>query len=269
MVKKLFKYEFMYYLKALLPYQIIIPITALLNRIIQLFETKTDIYGIVFGSSIFMFIASIVVSVIMAFVLAISRFYKNLFTSEGYLTMTLPVTENNHILVKLTTAVSFIFITVINILISLCIITSGDLLVEIIKAIDYLCKYLFNEVGFNLVFYIIEILTLVILSIFTNLLLYYACITIGQLAKKNRVLMSFVTYFIYYIITQIIGTIFIVFTMIFSIQLESLAIWFFETFTPYQIVHMGLCAGIIFSSVIAVVYFFISKIIIRKKLNLE
>ena len=122
MVKKLFKYEFMYYLKALLPYQIIIPITALVNRIIQLFETKTDIYNIIFGSSVFMFIASVIVSMVMAFVLAISRFYKNLFTSEGYLTLTLPVTATNHIFVKLTTAVTFVFATIINLIILLIII---------------------------------------------------------------------------------------------------------------------------------------------------
>ena len=59
----------------------------------------------------------------LAVVLGVIRFYKNLFTKEGYLTFTLPVTSTQHILVKSTTAVLVQIVSIIAIMLSFYVFT--------------------------------------------------------------------------------------------------------------------------------------------------
>jgi hypothetical protein len=270
MVGKLYKYEILYYLQSLLPIQLLIPVMALLNRIIQIFETDTDGYDLIFGSSVSIFIIAILVCYVMNFVSAITRFYKNLFTAEGYLTMTLPVSETQHIFVKLTTAILFFGLTILNTLISVSIITSGEFLLELFKAIGYTVKLVCEQVGtVNMVFYIIEFILLVICSVASSLLLYYGCITIGQLAKKNRVAAAFGVYFIQYFITQVIATALTVSIRTMPKFYENIVEFFAVNLDVQGIIHVVFGASIVVSVALGAVYFLVSKYIMKNKLNLE
>ena len=100
MVKKLIKHEFIAYSRSLLPIELALIGIAIVLRFIQFFENQTTGYSILFGSAIFAFCAAIVVCLVMTFIVAIQRYYKNLFKSEGYLTLTLPVTHSQHIFTK-------------------------------------------------------------------------------------------------------------------------------------------------------------------------
>ena len=185
MVGKLFKYEFLAFMRAVLPFQILMPSAALLLRIVQIFESDTAAYNTVFTSSLVMFIISIAVALVMTFATAITRYYKNLFTYEGYLSFTLPVTERAHILTKLSVSVLWIIISVFVIIASISIATMGEVFVELCKAVAYMTEYLFTHGKWDFVFFIIEFVILAICLISTALLLFYGCITVGQLAKKN------------------------------------------------------------------------------------
>ena len=57
-------------------------------------------------------------------------------------------------------------------------------------------------------------------------MLYYACISIGQTAKKNRILLAIGVYYIYTIIVQVISTVFSVVFSLLSVSgvLDSLLI---------------------------------------------
>ena len=81
MVKKLLKYEFISYLRTLVPMYIILFAIGALNRFVQLFENDHFSYDIVFNSSLTAFIVSIIVCIVMTVVMGIVRFYKNLYTT--------------------------------------------------------------------------------------------------------------------------------------------------------------------------------------------
>ena len=70
-------------------------------------------------------IISFVVFAILSIILVYTRFYKNFFTDEGYLTFTLPVKRTQLLNSKLLMSVGTIFITsavcVLNVLVMLCI----------------------------------------------------------------------------------------------------------------------------------------------------
>lgn len=268
MVKKLFKYEIIAYTRSMFPFAILMLCTSILTRIIQIFETDSSVYTTIFNSSVTMYVISIILVTIMMFITAITRFYKNLFTAEGYLSFTLPVTGYQHITVKLLTTLLFELITSLMIILSLGIATAGELLYEIIKSGTYLFERAVENTGLDFIIIVIEFVFLVLFAQISSILLFYACITIGQLAKKNRVLAAFGVYFGYYFITQTVATLFLAFFTVndnFIKFLDSL----FANYSEIQIIQIVLLAAIIFNLIAGVVYFIISNTIIKKKLNLE
>ncbi len=269
MVKKLFKHEIRAYLRVMPLIYIIIVAMSVFGRVIQFFENDGLVYNIVSGFAFLTYGVSIFVALFFTKIFAVVRFYKNLFTAEGYLTFTLPVTPTQHIAVKVLTAVMFDVLTFVVVLASGCIISFGELLVEIFKAAGYIINELFKLIGFHSIAYALELVAIILLAGISGYLLYYTFISIGQLFKKNRILAAFGAYFVYYIIMQVISTIFTVFAALFGDKLPWEQIGVLVEAHPYATVHIALCFLILMSAAFSLLYFVIIKLIIRKKLNLE
>lgn len=270
MVKKLFKHEILAYLRVWIPIQIILLGVSALGRIIQFFESETTIYNTIFGSMIFVYVVTVIVSLGFTFFFAITRFYKNLFTGEGYLSFTLPVTTKQHIMTKLWTAVLFFVMSIFTVLLSVCIITAGDVLAEIIKLIGYFFN---NEISSefmpHLAIYIAEIISLCFVVVISSLLLFYACISIGQTFNKNRILASIGVYFGYYFISQVINTVFVIMAMI--LERSGFFIYLINhlPYQPFSPVHLFFCLLILYNAFLGFIYYIITKKVITKRLNLE
>lgn len=271
MVKKLIKHEFISYLRSLLPIELALIGIATVLRFIQIFENKTTGYNILFGSAVFAFVAAIIVCFVMTFIVSIQRYYKNLFKAEGYLTFTLPATHSEHIFAKLICAVSVTLVTLVNVFVSVCIATAGEVCVELFKAAGYIIRMFSNYLGaISVTFYIIEFFVLLLVALFSEYLLFYACITLGQTAKKNRVAAAVGIYFAYYYATQILATIAI---MIFSGITFShefmMAVSDFIDKNAKQLLHAGSWLFIVLTAVMGFVYYLISLKVMQKKLNIE
>lgn len=268
MVKKLLKYEAQYYLRAMLPISVILLGMAVITRIIQLFENDTSTYGILFWSSAILLGIVCATCLIMSVVFVISRFYKNLFTDEGYLSLVLPVTENQHIFGKLIAAVLNMICAIVLVAAALMIATSGDMMHEIFKAVGYVGKYAAEEAGtVNFIFYIVELVLLFVAALAGGSLLFYSCTALGQLAKKNRIAKAFLVYFIYYIITQILGTAFIIIVNNKPDLFSHLLSWAADH--PEAAVHCGICGSIVITLVLGLIFFLITRHVLKNKLNLE
>lgn len=270
MVKKLFKHEFLAALRLWLPMQVILMAVALFGRVIQFFETDTQAYRIVFGSATVIYIIALITSVMLTLIFGIVRFYKNLFSCEGYLSFTLPVTANQHIMTKTLVAGASMVGTLLVAFLSFMTFTAGEVFVEVMKAVGYLIKK-FTEVfgAGNTVAYVVEGVLLVGLYILMAYLLYYACIALGQTFKKNRVVGAVGVFFIYYAITQVIGTILVIICTFLADSGFFIAIANFIDAQPEISVHLILIALILLAAILAAIYFFIIRWVIRNKLNLE
>lgn len=268
MVKKLFKHEILAYLRVWLPMQIILISVALFTRIIQIFETDNTVYDIISGSSSFLYTVAVIASIGLVVVFGITRFYKNMFTNEGYLSFTLPVTSAQHLCVKGLTASMFTVMTFILDFISFMIVTAGDVFSEIMKTISYALDKLYEYAGYHSVFYVIETVLIVLLSIICMYLFYYGCISIGQLFKKNRVIGAIGVYFIYQTVTQILGTVTVAVISMIDINIFKSIIEFMEKHILGTI-HVALCTMLVFELILIVLYFIVSHTVMRKKLNLE
>lgn len=277
MVKKLFKHEFAYYLRSMLPIYGILLAIAAVSRVIQFFEADNTVYNTLNIISILTYVVGIIAVFAMTMVFTITRYYRNLFTSEGYLSFTLPVTPTQHILTKLSTAVIVHTVSLVVVLISVCIITAGDVLIEVGNAIHYIIDLIPERLAFtfkettaaqwqvNIWLFVFEFILLVIAAYLYQMLLFYGCITVGQMFHKNRVLAAVGVYFGYYMVTQAIGTVLVIVSQF--LPWEDLSLIFLDA--PIGCLHSLLIGYTLLNLLVATALFFVSRFIVHRKLNLE
>lgn len=265
MVKKLFKHEIKSYTRILFPVWGILLAVAVMGRLIQFFEQDTIVYEIVQGSSVLFYVLAAIVALFFPAILGVIRFYKNLFTGEGYLSFTLPVTPFQHIYVKVITAVMLEVLALVAVVLSSAVIMAGDVLAEVSKAAGYLISVVYKELGYHTILYALEVVVAVLTGMFYGYLFYYSCIAVGQLFKKNRVLAAAGAYFAWYLLTQLVGTVLTIVAAF--LDWEPLFVAVSEH--PIATGHIVLCGSILLSAVFAVVFFVITHTIIRRRLNLE
>lgn len=273
MVGKLIKYDFMSFFRLLLPVQLVIIGIAVINRIIQIFERYDTVsYEIVFTSSIVLLVIASIVAIVMCFIIAIVRFYQGMYSNEGYLSNTLPVTPAQHLWSKLLTSMIFAVGTFFAIFIAVNIATLGDVGAELYKAGGYLFARGFSFLHGHLILYMLEGIVFLLLSEAVSFLMVYFCISVGQLANRKKILLAFGVYFGLYVLAQIASTIIIILGVILSgtpfIEALGKAIGDFATSHPIATVHIAMLIAIIVNAVFGLVYFLISRAIINRRLNL-
>lgn len=266
MVKKLIKYDFKAFAKVMLPVEIVMLGVALLYRIVAIFENDSVAYDIFNVSAIIILVIAAVTALLMTFIFSIVRFYKNLFTTEGYLSFTLPVTAGAHIISKLIVSLIFDLITLLTLFVSFFIATFGEVFSECLKAGLFLYGKAFDTLHGDLVLYTIELIVLVIAASVAAHLLTFMCVAVGQTAKKHKILLAVGIYFGIYVLKQILGTIFIT-TGTVTDMFDNIRV--FISNHPRGAIHSFF--GIMFAVelVFSVVYFFVARSMMKKKLNLE
>ncbi len=265
MVKKLCKYELTYYLRAMLPFYIILLTVSAFARCIQFFETDSVAYDIFFGFSVGAVVLAILACFALMTVFTIIRYYRNLFTSEGYLTFTLPVTTTQILTSKVLVTTLMWALTAAVVLVAGCIVTVGDVLVELIKAGAYLFGRIPDDWKGHAVLYALEGLLALLTNTVFYVLLIYTCINIGQLFHRARLFMAIVVFFIYNTVVE--------FIIIMAMVLAPILDWapLLELFFnhPAACVHGLLCGGILVTALLCAAFYAVSNYIIRHRLNLE
>ena len=270
MVKKLLKHETIYYYRTLGILLPIVLVFGIMTRVFRLFENGNVLTDIAIGSSVTMFVISCFALLILATVISVVRFYKNMYSAEGYLTFTLPVTQRQHIFVKLLVASIAQALCTLVVILALIIAFSGESLLDAVRWTFGSLGDLVTVCGVgNFIFFALELLILLLLAVPSQMLVYYACITLGQTAKKNRILMSVAAYFVYYMITQLLGTFFTMAVMIVATSGigDLLAEWTINH--PMPAIHIIAWGSILLSVAFTVALWFITESVMKKKLNLE
>lgn len=269
MVKKLFKHEIKAYSRVIFPMHLLLIGIALMCRFIQIFESETDAYQIMFYSSIFALCVGAIVCMVLTTVFGVRRFYQNMFTHEGYLTLTLPVTSNQHIFVKTSVAVLSQIVSLLMIIIAGCCASLGDVCIEIFKVVGYCLKRLFLNYDVHAGLFIGEFILTLIISFITMYMVFYACVALGQRAKKNRIGAAIGIYFIYYLIVQTISTIFTIIVTVFyeELRLDKLVEYLLKH--PIFTNHLAFAVSFVISAIIIIIGYHTTKRTIDRKLNLE
>ncbi len=269
MVRKLLKHELSAMGRVIVLVQGILLVAATFMRVLLCFETDHVVYEIVSFFAWLVYGTAVLGCLLVPLVMGIIRYYRNLFTAEGYLSFTLPVTPAQHIVVKTVAALVWEIASFVTVLVSLCIVMLGEVFREVMLAAGYLLRQMPSEMVYHLVGWIAEAVVLFALVFVGEVLLYNACISVGQLARKNRILLAFGVYFGYYVVIQIVETVLMVTLALLEDQLpwDDWVMAMMEH--PCLTGHLAMGVLIVFAAVFAGIYFMISHTIIRKRLNLE
>ncbi len=252
---KLLKHELIALFRVLLFFAIAVVVFAAIGRILLAVEIGDAGQGILTLLFVLFYVFAIMALVGAAWALGISRFYKTLFTGEGYMTLSLPVSPMGIIWAKLLSSLIAMFAACLVSALSLCIFFIGlpaNILSEI--GIDILVSFqewFDSIVAMPLQF--VEELILFIVTLPVTLLLIYTCISLGQLFTNHRKLMTFVIVIALYIAGQMLA--------LYAIQP------IYEAAAEVS-VHLYLWLQILFVAAIDVACFFLVRYILKNKVNL-
>lgn len=213
------------------------------------------------------YFAIIGVSVGVVLYLAI-RFYKNMYTDEGYLTHTLPVTSHQLLWSKMIPIAAWNIIATIGIFVSVAIFGCMALLflqpdgMGIWEAIAMAWEEMVAELGAeNMAAFAGSMVIIGVAGICSGTMMTVGSITIGQLVSKHKVLGSVGAYFAINSIMQFVSSICMVPYMVKVAGSEPDNV--FDILTPTYIMM-----GVVFI-LFSIALYFVSELIIRKKLNLD
>lgn len=209
---------------------------------------------------------------LMNFLLVYIRFYKHLFSDEGYLTFTLPVKRSQLLTSKLISGSVATFlttiVTAINASIIILITFKKDIFVAgWFETLKKSISKLFETQGtFNVIMGWLEIAVIAVLLIILTTLFTYLCITIGAVISKKAKLASAIA--IYYVTSSVV-TIFMYIFYFFGIR--GLENWLFDL-TEKQAFGISPVILLLFIFTLLMICFAIYTLInwlIDRKLNLN
>lgn len=238
------------------------------------FTTGVELLDILSIFTLVLYFVMLIVVLVGIVVYLAVHFYKTVYTDEGYLTHTLPVTKHQLLFSKI--LVGGLWVMIIYVMVYLSLFALGVSLVRMILPDGYtfarfcgefgdlmteLRMDLEGQFGLNFVIYRVFILLSLLIGPFIAMATVYGAISLGQLFTRHRVLMAIVSYigiavlngFLGSVVQSVIGTDDVIRT---STDIGS-----------YIDVNMITSFGL--NLIIAVALYMASWLVMTKKLNME
>lgn len=205
------------------------------------------------------------------------RFYRTMYTGQGYLTHTLPVTPHQLLLSKILVSGAWYVLTEIAVIFSVIalivsfasglFVAEGFPLMGVIRETSSELRHLFRdtEVIGAVIHFLLYMVFAVLLAPFCTLTMVFGSLTIGQMSSKHKGLVGILTYFG---ITTAMSVIMMIVQMVFSF-LMSMEF----SRNPMGISRMNMMGTydvtLALQVLLAVGLYWLSWFILKKKLNLE
>lgn len=259
MVAKLIKHELHALFRILLFFAAGVVVLAVAGRILIYFAFSAGSGSSALSSLtifvIMFYILAISAFTLAAYILGINRFYRTLFTGEGYLTLSLPASAVQLIWAKLLSALIGVFFASVVSGLSLTVFLVGWN-VQTMEAITAVFSFIADAIGFiakaePLLFFEGIVLFLVMLPMW--LLIIFAIISIGQLFTSHRKLATFLIFIGFYFVVNAVS----------SMLLAPMMLWFAD-----MSLHLVMWIYILGSAAVDVGCFFLIRYILRNKVNL-
>jgi len=267
MVGKLLKHEFKEtYLEILIVNGAMI-ILAAFNGLI--FNPKSSasmvIFSLLFIALCFLYLGALIILIINI----VRSFHKKLFSDEGYLTHTLPVTIDQLLISKIIVNLIWVIVTYLSIIISFIVL--GAIIIDE-QAFDYIFE-IYNHVDpLSIFLVLISILFGLILAL-VSLAFVLACLNTGKI-KKYKLLVGFLMFYgINIVISWIIRIINIIpYQVVFDDRIHIIrtpkSYWGFFIPIGFDTVLLDF-NSILWHSIFIVTLYLLSRYLIKHKLELE
>lgn len=215
-------------------------------------------------------LSAVFISGFVTLILIARHIYKNFYSSEGYLTFTLPVTMNQHLFSKVISGITWVVINGLIITLTFILIiffgftTDGFFNTDVARGFDLFFSEVLGPLAGVL---ILELCVVTLLSGIMNVLqIVFSIVIGGAIARTHKVLAAIGFFLISGFAIAVLSTIFMFIVGLFqnaaySSVSDSYA--FFVAMQPSIIGSVLLYAGI------SLAFFFISKTSLKNSLNLD
>jgi hypothetical protein len=274
MLRKLIRYDFKALTRILFPFFGGVLALSLLASVMMRITTNFSLGNgfveslITMCATFFIALAFIALAActLITLLLVAWHYYKNLMSSEGYLTFTLPVTPTSILTSKLITGfVSVLISLVVTVLSIVLLIVLGtanltELHLSLTSGFQTLILELGNVWDGDMTLCTVLVVCAVVVSILFSLLTIYMSISLGgKLSSKHKLLMAVVVYLGLNMITNIL-----------TVPLYGLLIILVKNLTdPLQIFNWFLGFSSIWIAIFSAICFVICRRLLSKNLNLD
>ncbi|MBQ6354005.1 MAG: hypothetical protein IJJ07_03540, partial [Lachnospiraceae bacterium] len=228
----------------------------LLGLTTQSAESKSE-FMVVISALLYTAIATAIF--VMTIIMIVQRYSNSLLGDEAYFNHVLPVSVAEHIGNKAISATLWIFVTILVAIFTGLLIGIGALIVsgEFISLRELIRGFYEIELPEHFGLYVIEVLILTITGTVKTIMQIYAAITIGHQVQNRTTLASIGAYILILIFESSVGRAML--PLFINLEYsEDGFINFNRVFIP----------GFIMAVIFSVIYFFICKYLMEKRLNL-
>ena len=265
MLRKLMKHEFRATGRVMGPLFGLLLIAALAARfsVGVLLESSARFLNLLGGLFTTAFVIAIVGVCVMSLVLMINRFRTNLLGDEGYIMFTLPASVHQQIWSKLIVSAVWFIAT------GLAVVAAGFILVaqqgfwlEIRRGFAEIFRHLTAYYAFNGTAFLFELLALIFVGCCVLCLEFYAAMAIGHSFAAHKVLYSVLSFLGLQFVMQLLSGGILVGTNydILVVALPSDGV---------LAMHSVMLTMIVSTAVFGAVYYVITTMFLKKRLNLE
>ena len=190
-----------------------------------------------------------------------ARFYRSLFTGEGYPTWTLPASAVEHLWAKIISGIMWYVADCIVVAAVTLILVTGK---NITDAYSAVAPEVTAELGMPLSSFGFYMFILMMISCFSSVITTYFCIAVGQLFPAHRVLCAIAAYFISGLVVQTVSM-----GLMFLFRLFpgiNLSVRTGEQLAQYLFSAIGLSIIIMFA--VSIAEYIATHYIMKKKINL-
>ena len=272
MLGRLFKYDMRSLSRFLLIIHGFVILAALICRIlftgrIELTDASIDQNSVSLTLIFIVFFLIIMAVSFGTYIVIAVRFYKNMFSDEGYLTKTLPVTCSQHLISKIIAGSIWAIID------GIVLLASAALVMVTPSVINIYAEHkdvIFAEFGLNrpgaMTSYIAVMVLLSLLGAVSSVIMIYCSIAFGQLFSSHRILGAVVSYFVITMLLSVLATMLMVISGFFTIYGPGVSSANFDFLAYIMSIYktsLLLCVGTLIAGYIATYY------IMKKKINLN
>ena len=265
MLRKLMKHEFRATGRVMGPLFGLLLIAAIAARfsVGVLLESSARFLNLLGGLFTTAFVIAIVGVCVMSLVLMINRFRTNLLGDEGYIMFTLPASVHQQIWSKLIVSAVWFIAT------GLAVVAAGFILVaqqgfwlEIRRGFAEIFRHLTAYYAFNGTAFLFELLALIFVGCCVLCLEFYAAMAIGHSFANHKVLYSVLSFLGLQFVMQLLSGGILVGTNydLLTVSLPSDGV---------LAMHSVMLTVIVSTAVFGAVYYVITTMFLKKRLNLE
>jgi hypothetical protein len=202
---------------------------------------------------------------VMTLVIIIQRFYKNLFTDEGYLMFTLAVKTWELILSKLLVGMIWSFICLLMIVISCIVLSLGTFtMMNLTEIIQNAYFDFHNEFNMNLNILLWELVLSAVVNTIASILMIYMSIAIGHLFRQHPIVASFGAFIAVTILLQILGSIFMAFFAVGNLETQLN-----QNSQAMETIQIFINGSTLCNVILCGIFYFITQYIMEHRLNLD